>query len=455
MQLSYEDLKKLARGEPVEVSEQLFSAPDPRLWPDDPDLRRAVDWLKGYVGDDWSQRRLAAFARLYASAIGDLGFDGKGQFFDTGDTFGWYLFLGEAALDHAWNFEPMYGSRVVPLLRAIGRSMPLLTSIPGIADRVQRLVGAEKRQPNGTLFELLVAAAYRRAGAEVAFRPEAPGKHKTYDLDVTVDGVTWAVECKRMETSEYGEQERMRMRELWRPSSDLVEKLGLSVFADLVFKVPVAEVPNGYLLEKAEHWLSSGLPSLLWQDDVASGVIGEMDLKPLQSVLETDDVLISGTRVLELLTGRYRRHENHIQGVRFKYGASPRYMDACDQAIVLRWKCIAEASVNAKAKDVVAKLAQATAQLPNDRPGTVHVGLEAVEGDESEAARIARVLKSLEKFDPRGKPLEFVYVHYFLPDSPPGGGWDFEERVDWRRISGEARKPLSPAMLVILPDDNH
>jgi hypothetical protein len=53
-------------------------------------------------------------------------------------------------------------------------------------DRVKRLVGAERRQPNGTLFEPLVASAYRRAGAEVAFRPEAPGQKKTHDLDVAI-----------------------------------------------------------------------------------------------------------------------------------------------------------------------------------------------------------------------------------------------------------------------------
>ncbi len=453
MALSNDDLRKLARGESIEVPEQLFSSPNPRGWPDDPDLRRAVDWLKGYVGDDWPRRRLAAFARLHASAVGDDGFDEKGQFFDTGDTLGWYLFLGEAYLDHAWNFEPMYGSRVIPLLKAIGRSLPLIQGISGIDDRVKRLVGAEKRQPNGILFELLVAASYRRAGAVVAFRLETPGQRKTHDLDVTIGGILYAVECKRMETSGYGEQERMRMRVLWRPASELLEKMGLSVFVDVTFQIPIAEVHERYLLERTEQWLSSKLPSLLWQDEFARGTIGEMDLAPLQSVLETDDVLISGTRVLELLTGHYRRHENHIQGVRFKYGASPRYMHECDQAIVLRWKCIAEASVNAKAKDVVAKLAQATEQLPNDRPGVVHIGLEAVEGDESEAARIARVLKSLEKFDPRDKPLEFVYVHYFLPDSPPEGGWDFEERVDWRRLSGTSRMPLDPAMLVIPPDD--
>lgn len=418
------------------------------MWADDPELRRAVDWFKTYIpDDDWQRRRLAAFAWLHASAIGEIGKDEKGQFFDAGDAFGWYLFLAEATLDHLWNVEPMYASRVVPLFRAIGRSLPLLLEVPGVDERVKRLVGPERRQPNGGLFELLVASAYRRMRADVAFKPEVAGQ-KTYDLDVTIDGVTYAVECKRMETSQYGEQERTRMRLLWYPASDIVANLGGSAFSSVDFKVPLSEVPDLYLVDKVRHWLSTGMTSLLWEDEIGQGVVGDMDLGPLQAALEDNEILAAGTLVIKLLTGRYRRHESHLQAIRFQTDGSPRFMSRCDQAIILRWKCSAEASVNAKAKDVVAKLAQATEQLPDDRPGIVHVGLEAVEGDASEDARIARVLASLERFEPRGKPLEFVYVHYFLPDSPPEGGWDFDERVDWRRISGTRLRPLRPATLV-------
>lgn len=447
MPLSTDDLRRLARGEAVALPLELFTSPNPREWPDDPDLRRAVDWFKGYMGDGWERRRIAAFARLHTSALGDVNGDEKGQFYDAGDTFGWYLFLAEAALDHLWNVEPMYASRVVPILRAIGRSLPLLLHVPGLDDRVRRLVGPERSQPNGGLFELLVAGAYRGVNAQVAFKSETRVQ-KAHDLDVTIDGIAYAVECKRMETSDYGEQERMRMRALWYPASDLIAALGRSAFGNVDFRVAVSEVPERYLIEKVEAWLSSGLPSLLWDDEGGRGVVGDLDLGPLQAALTQNEILAAGTLVIKLLTGRYRRHESHLQAIRFRSDGSPRYMSECDQAIILRWKCSAEASVKAKAKDVVAKLAQATDQLPADRPGIVHVGLEAVEGDASEEARIGRVLSSLERFEPRGKPLEFVYVHYFIPDSPPEGGWSFEERVDWRRMSGMRSLPLEPGTLV-------
>lgn len=448
MPLSMDDLRRLAQGEDIPLPRELFASPQPRLWADDPDLRRAFNWLKGFMGADWERRRIVAFARLHASALGINQGDEKGRFYDPDDMIGWYLFQAEAVLDHLWNVEPMYASRIVPVLQSIGRSLPLLLSAAGLDDRVKRLVGSERKQPNGGLFELLVAAAYLRRRARVSFRKE-PRNAKSHDLDVIIGDVAYAVECKRMETSKYGEDERMQMRVLWDPASDLISALGRSAFGNVDFKVPISDVHNHYLIGKAQEWLASRMPSILWDDDIGSGVVGDMDLEPLQTALQDGEILAAGSLAIKLLTGRYRRHESHLQAIKFSSESSPRYMSECEQASILRWKCSADASVNAKAKDVVAKLAQALDQLPGDRPGIVHIGLEAVEGDASEAARIERVLASLERFDPKEKPLEFVYVHYFIPDSPPEGSFEFEERVDWRRITGNGVRPLKPETLIV------
>ena len=74
------------------------------------------------------------------------------------------------------------------MFAAIGRDLRLLKAVNGIEERVARMVGSERAQPNGPLFELLIAAAYRRAGGDVAFVPERPGGPRTHDLDVTIGG---------------------------------------------------------------------------------------------------------------------------------------------------------------------------------------------------------------------------------------------------------------------------
>ncbi len=440
---------------PIEFPPDFFDPPTerPPNWPDDPDIRHGLEWLKSFMTEaGWKARRRTAAERLYNAALQQIrNPTDKGRFFEESDTLGWYLFLGEAFLDHIENYEPMFGARVVPILHAIGRSVALLQGVNGIDDRLRRLIGSEKRQPNGGLFELLVAAAYRRAGGEVAFRKELPGRARTHDIDVHVDGRTWAVECKRMETSEYGERERSRMRELWKPSAAWLSRAERSVFCDVHFPVEVGQVPSDYLTCKVKQWLQSSLPSLLWNDDIGYGAVGDLNLEPLRGVLATDIVLAAGSRMLELLSGRYDRFPNYLQILRMKPAKNPRYIEDCDLAILLRWECHAPAAIDRKARDVFAKVAEANDQLPEGTPGIVHVGFEAVDGDAVEQARFEKILNSARRFNPGTKQLEYIYCHYFVPESPPDRVFAFDETTQWCSIRPTKSRPLEKGFL-LLPD---
>jgi hypothetical protein len=76
-------------------------------------------------------------------------------------------------------------------------------------------------------------------------------------------------------------------------------------------------------------------------------------------------------------------------------------------------------------------------------------GFEALEGDEVEKARYEKILASTGRFDAKGKPLRFVYCHYFVPESPPDEAWAFDETVQWRRITGSNQRPLAEPFLVL------
>lgn len=65
----------------VEFPDSFLRPPDRRTddWPDEPELRRAVDWLKGFLPDaEWKQRRQAAVNRLYNTALGRIDADDGG-----------------------------------------------------------------------------------------------------------------------------------------------------------------------------------------------------------------------------------------------------------------------------------------------------------------------------------------------------------------------------------------
>lgn len=450
--LSKQDILGAKPGNYPPLPKGVFGPPGQRgpKWPDHPDLRVAVDWFKSFLApEDWEQRRTAAFFLLHQRALGMGDPDLRGRFFDDSDTFGWYLFLAEAFLDHAWNYEPMFGSRVIPVFAAIGRNLALIWNIENVEERVRRMVDMDRRQPNGAIFEMLVAAAYRRHGASVVFRPEQRGIARSWDLDIVLDGKRYAVECKRMETSEYGDRERSRMRELWRDAGRSLAAKEVGAFCNVDVRVPATDVPDDYFLRKVREWRASERPSLLWKDGISEGVIGGLDMEPLQDVLQDNDVLAAGTRLHELLSGRYVRHANYNQIIRYQWETSPRYISRCDLAILFRWKNSSEASVNSKARDVFRKLVEAHDQLPGDVDGVVHVGFEAIEGDDIERARYEKILASARRFDAGNKPLRYAYCHYFMPENPPDQAWAFDETVQWVPIVGGQPRPLAHPLLVL------
>lgn len=429
----------------------------PEGWPDDPDLRRAVDWFVSFMPEsEWHRRRFAALERFINAATGNLTEDpaGAGRFFSADDQFAWYLFLGQAFLDRPTVYDFMFGSRVVPVLRAIGASLQLLKSVEGLDQRVKRMVGPERGQPNGGLFELLVAAAYRREGAEVQFLAERPGVQKMHDMDVSIRGKIWAIECKRMEIGEYTERERARAREIWLPTARELQERGLNVLAQVKFTSELSIISPEYLARHAVEWMAKGLlQPHHWNDEHGVGTIAPLDMGPLKTVLETDAVAQHSSRMMQLLTGRYRRNAKVIQALHVELADNPLYVDECDQAIVLDWESHSADAIDGKARDVLKRLADGARQLPDDRPGVVHIGLEAVDGDDVEKLRFQKVIKTISTFDAKGKPLEHVYINWFAPESPPDTSAAFDETCHWASMHLlRLGRPLHNAMLVLTPD---
>lgn len=439
----------------IDFPDEFFAPPDerPEGWQDEPELRALLVWFMSFLQPgEWKSRRAAAANRLYQAALGEVD-DELGRLFDAEDKIGWYLFLAEAFVEHTHNYEPMYGSRVIPVFLALGRELDLLKEVEGVEERVRRLLYDERAQPNAGLFELLVALAYRRAGAAVAFVPERRGV-RTHDLDVMLDGQSWAIECKRMETGEYGERERQIVRELWGPcAAGLANEggrgKGKSAICTVNFKIVLDEVPKDYLIGVVKRWVASGQANQLWDDAVARGSIGEPDLEPLQQVLVNEDIMTASTRMKQLLSGSHKRNQNFNQVIRSKAGENPRYTTACDLAIILRWETSAQGSIDAKARDVFRKMVEATRQLPDDRPGIVHVGFEAVEGDQVERRRHAKIIENAATFDPEGKPLEWLYCHYFVPESPPDIMFNFDETTQWCGVRPTRPRPVEKLFLIV------
>lgn len=403
------------------------------MYGEHPDIKKAVDYFKSLITpDEWLARREAIAREFYQSLVGNpKDPTGKGRFYNEKDLFGWYLFLAEAFTDHPENYEVFYGSRVIPIFLTIGQNLDLLKDIGGFAERAKRAITIEKAQPNGVLFEILVAGAYAKAGGDVNFRSEEPGKKKTYDFDVKLNGKNWAVECKRMEGGEYHENERMKMRELWRGASSVLVRGARNCICDLVFKTELNNVSEDYLLRKALRFDGGQKSYTAWSDPISSGSIDILKLDALQQRLRQGPILYPSPKFNLLLTGEYRRYDKLITLYSLKFARNPHFISDLDLAVVARWSSLSAIAIEKKARDIVKKLAEANEQLPNDIPGVVHIGFEAVEADAVERRRYEKIIETGAEFNRLNSQLEFIYCHYFAPESSPTEVWAIDETVQW------------------------
>jgi len=257
-----------------------------------------------------------------------------------------------------------------------------------------------------------------------------------------------------MEVGEYSESERLQIGRLWSDCSEHLAGLERSTLCKVSFQVELKTIALDYLKAKVLEWVVSGKKEMAWHDATAVGSIAALDLRPLQKVLSTDLVLGSSHRILELLTGRYVRNASYQTLLRTTPSDNPRYVNACDLAVVLNWESLSNGALDSKARDIRKKLSEANAQLPDGRPSIVHIGFEAVEGDKVERLRHAKILATARKFDPGHKKLEYIYCHYLVPESPPHECWAFDETTQLCAIHPTQAKPLDSCFLV-LPSGTH
>ena len=95
------------------------------------------------------------------------------------------------------------------------------------------------------------------------------------------------------------------------------------------------------------------------------------------------------------------------------------------------------------------RLSDGCKQLPADKLGVVHIAFEATDGNDVEAIRYEKLLGSISEFDPGDKPLEYVYVHWFVPESPPNALMAFDETAHWHAVRASHPRPLKDGLLVL------
>lgn len=423
-------------------------------WRDD-ELMLAVAWLKSFVPRREMERRLNA-ARNFLVAAREQMRDGvPTALFDPADAAAWYIFQAQTyALDRAF-WTPEGIMRAVPYLTRIGKELPLLLTVKDVEERAARIMLSERRQPDSGIYELLVALAYRRGGwTRVEFVPETPGRGRTPDLHVSRKGSRWAVECKRLQPSTYAAREKVRGTRLAQPIHALCLEMSESVVVEVKYKIELTDIPDDYLVAHVRSAIERRSLSP-WDDEIASGQVRPVNWPLIRGVMAKDNVYFGGSRMIELLVGYYVHEADHSMAAKWRPATRrPEYAAAVYQASVVSWLSLSKKAVARKARHFLRTLASANSQLPSDRPGAIHIGIESYAGAHVDFNR--HVSNSLETrfFDTRNSRLRWVYGNIFVPEATTrkDESWAITETmVPYKVGSHHTRWPL-PRHLLVSPE---
>ncbi len=420
----------------------------------DDTILAAAAWFKSFVDAKNMQQRLDA-ARVRLLAARDAWLAGEvSDAFDASDTAAWWIFQAETYALNRLYWVPEWTNLVAPVMTRFGQYLDILQSIGGAEDRASRLMNAERSQPEGGFFELLVALAYRLEGwTDVRFRPEQKGVARTYDIDVSRPRKRWAVECKTVAVSQYQMNERQRAESIARPAHAAALAAYRSIVIEVVFSEELSAVPADYLERHVESFLGDQ-PVAHWMDEFGAGQIRDIDWRLCRRVMRKDDVYYGGSRMIELLVGSYRHQFTHSMVGKWRQAPErPLYAQAVYQASVVSWFNENDESIRRKARHFRSIIGRANGQLPADRPGVIHVGVEARGGMAVDAGRHLQNYLEAMDFDPRPSRLRWVYENIFAPEltTRQNESWAINETTVPYKIGKHHTAEPMPGHLVLTP----
>ena len=401
------------------------------------DSKKALQWFIDMIGQsEWERRRrnvIEYFQSLEKIDLteADVQTPNIDRLFRPiavyEDWMAWYMYLIESAVIRPGVGDALQFSRILPFFAAVGRNIDALQSMSGIDDRLKVMLNARQNKPDSTLFELAVAALYRRNGWIVHFLKERMSL-KTPDFEVTRAGKRLWVECKRLaKVTQYAENERAAWQKRFRHLTNAMRIMRLSAHAEVVFKIPVEDTPEEILGQLFQYYVQVGwLRTGSWfVTDMIDFRVNVINIDKINIRLDAVSAKKGSPQMVELLAGEYDMHGSYTQligeSAMCKLGPDDGlhvlnvFYDKIYAAYSAKWDCTAETSIDKKGRDVKKTLSQAVDQIPFEGEGIIHIGYETVNGPLVEKRRQQKTKETIDAFDFRDKQIEAVYCHAIQP----------------------------------------
>lgn len=401
--------------------------------------KKALDWFLEHMGAEvWKERKrdLVKYFRKQQEQLlpnsTSFGMDMEDENARVAfhrDWIAWYLYLVESVYCRPFVDELPQSSRIYPFFAAIGRHIDIAKNIKGINAKLDELLKGKGNQPDSILFEILVAIMYGRNGWTVEFIPEV-STSKTPDLLVTKGDEQFYVECKRQaKVTEYSEIERKEWRKRWSKLVPVMTSYKIPTFVDVVFKVEVSNTPVDLVAQAfveliRQNCIESGT---YLENDQLKIKANHMDMSMIYDHFNRYQVRWNSPQMIALFAGSYESSGSytHVHSPKAINALGPDddehilnlFCEGVYTAYCAKWECIAETSIDKKAKDVKKLLSKAIKQAPENTPTIVHIAYETLHGPIVEYSRAEKINSSISNFDCKGKEIRAIYCHAIQPSA--------------------------------------
>lgn len=430
---------------------------------DDEDIISAYEWFRSYLSQsDWLKKKNAIESYL-SDCLQPVDIStniaSSPRIVIEEDKMGWYLYLAYTYIYEQHKYEYFQGARILPIFKRLGKKLELVKSIQGIDKKIRDLLRKRSSEADAILFEILTGLLWVTNGWKVAMIEEKQGETgKKPDFLMTKDNESWQVECKRQsKTADYTHNETQKRLSLINEVKDLL--LENNILLDITFHVELKSLSQTYL----KDLLIDIIPMMDSEITIVSNAevdikISKIDTVKINRHLEKYYVKNHSPQLLELIAGKAVDDSSFTFGtksIHFFIGegnVNNSYIAEMANAFGVQCYCDAEASINAKARDIKKQIYSAIKQFDNKTGSIIYIGIETFDGPEVEKARLEKILGTMENFNSLDNTLCWIYCHYFQSYTRSDKDWYFDETVNVVTSLINPILPI-PKHFLIVPED--
>lgn len=361
------------------------------------------------------------------------------------DEIAWYLFLCEQALEDPLCMDVNQLARAAPFFAGIGSRWAHAARVKGIEHKIDEALHQYRNQPDGLLFEILVALSYAAKGWDVELLEQRPPA-KSPDMRAVKGDRELFIECKRLaRRTSYAEKERNDFLRLWDSAKHVLVSNRQWIWFKGIFHQEVDSLPADFLAQAFERAVPIGAGETLVYDGPEATIHARLiDRAAVKRHLAEFRVKSNSPMLNRLLGGDWAPLNSATTIIKL---AKQSHVADCEVSVLgsyieeIDWACgftrdfDSDISLDKKAKDVTKQLADAVKQVPDDKPSIIHIAAETMEGKDVERLRTEKVMESIPSFI-TDKPVLAVRFHRLQANQTIDKLWEFDETVERFQIDG-------------------